>query len=323
MALDAAGAPSPVIRTRGLTKHFSPTLAVDGLDLDVQPGEIFGLVGPDGAGKTTTLRMLAGVIVPSSGSAEVLGLDIVRDAGRLRQRVGYVAQRFALYGDLTVAENMRFFANTYGVPRTERTAWAEEILGFSGLADFQGRLADNLSGGMKQKLALSCALIHRPEVLLLDEPTAGVDPVSRRDLWRILYRLQADGFSILMSTAYMDEAERCHRVGFMASGRLVAVGTPAELRDGLPLTILEVLLDQPTPADVRLARDLALAAPVTHGAQLFGDRLHVLIDHPADAETVLRSIGSQVRVRRASPVPPTLEDVFLAARQREVAGATV
>ena len=306
-----------VIHTRGLTKRFDTTLAVDSLDLDVQAGEIFGLVGPDGAGKTTTLRMLAGVIAPSGGTAQVLGLDVVRDAGQLRRRVGYVAQRFALYGDLTVAENMRFFANTYGVPKGQRTAWAEEILGFSGLADFQTRLADNLSGGMKQKLALSCALIHRPEVLLLDEPTAGVDPVSRRDLWRILYRLQASGFTIALSTAYMDEAERCHRVGFMAGGRLVAVGTPAELRARLPQTILEVSLAQPTPADVRLARDLARTAPGARAAQLFGDRLHVLMDRPTDADGVLRSIGGRLTIQQAGLVEPTLEDVFLAARGQE------
>jgi ABC-2 type transport system ATP-binding protein len=308
-----------VVRTQGLTRRFDSLTAVDKLDLTVQAGEIFGLVGPDGAGKTTTLRMLAGVITPSEGTAEVLGHDVVRDGGRLRRRIGYVAQRFSLYGDLTVAENMRFAADVYGVSRGEWTGWAAELLAFSGLAEFQDRLADNLSGGMKQKLALSCALIHRPQVLLLDEPTAGVDPVSRRDLWRILYRLPAAGFTVILSTAYLDEAERCHRVGFLANGRLVAVGTPDELRAQLPLTILEVSLAQPSPADLRQARELALQSPQAVSAQLFGDRLHVLVAHPDDATPVVDTIRTGVAVTQAVPVPPTLEDVFLAVRDGEVA----
>ncbi len=302
------------VRTRGLTRRFGRVVAVDGLDLDVARGEIFGLVGPDGAGKTTTLRMIAGVLAPTTGTAEVLGLDVAREGNRVRRGVGYVAQRFALYGDLTVAENMRFFADVYGLARGEWTAWAADILAFSGLTEFQGRLADNLSGGMKQKLALSCALIHRPQVLVLDEPTAGVDPVSRRDLWRILYRLQADGFTILLSTAYMDEAERCHRVGLLAGGRLVSAGTPDELRTGLPLTILEISLADPSAADLRQARDLALQTSVTRGAQLFGDRLHVVVATPADGAAVTEAIAARLPVQRAAPITPTLEDVFLAAR---------
>lgn len=300
------------VRTRGLTRRFGSLVAVAGLDLDVERGEIVGLVGPDGAGKTTTLRMLAGVIKPSEGAAEVLGLDVVRDGARARHQVGYVAQRFALYGDLTVAENVRFYADVFGLRRGEWTAWADEILAFSGLAEFQGRLTDNLSGGMKQKLALSCALIHRPPVLLLDEPTAGVDPVSRRDLWRILYGLQASGFTILLSTAYLDEAERCHRVGFLAQGRLMALGTPDALRAQLPQTIIEVTLRQASPPDLRRARDLALQAPGVQAAQLFGDRLHVHVEDAGDVGRVVSRITSGVAVDEAHPVEATLEDVFLA-----------
>lgn len=302
----------PAVATRGLTKRYDTLTAVDHLDLTVDQGEIFGVVGPDGAGKTTTLRMLAGVIAPSEGTAEVLGLDVVRDAAVLRRRIGYVAQRFALYGDLTVAENIRFFATVYGLRRDSWTAWADEILAFSGLTDFQNRLADDLSGGMRQKLALTCALIHRPQVLLLDEPTAGVDPVSRRDLWRILYRLQADGFTVLLSTAYLDEAERCDRVGFLVRGRLTAVGTPNELRTRLPHTIVEITLRDAAPADLRRARDLALQAPGVRGAQLFGDRLHVLVEDGVDPSVVARAVDSGLVVDQAQPVEATLEDVFLA-----------
>lgn len=313
--------PTSVIHTQALTKRFGAIIAVDHLDLAVQAGEIFGLVGPDGAGKTTTLRMLAGVMTPTAGSATVLGYDVVREAAGLRRHVGYLAQRFALYGDLTVAENIRFFGDVYGVPRDAGNAWAGQILAFSGLSPFQHRLADNLSGGMKQKLALSCALIHRPRVLLLDEPTAGVDPVSRRDLWRILYRLQADGYTIVLSTAYMDEAERCNRVGLLANGRLVIQGTPDALRHSLTSaqppygkSIIEVSLADATALNLRLARELALSLPTALGAQLFGDRLHVLVEATTQADEVAQAIGAQVAVGHAAAILPTLEDVFLAAR---------
>lgn len=309
------------IHTQALTKRFGTVAAVDRLDLDVRVGEILGLVGPDGAGKTTTLRMLAGVIAPTAGSATVLGFDVVGEGDRARRQVGYVAQRFSLYGDLTVEENIRFFAQVYGLRPSEWATWADEILAFSGLAEFQKRLADDLSGGMRQKLALSCALIHRPHVLLLDEPTAGVDPVSRRDLWRILYRLQADGYTVLLSTAYLDEAERCHRVGFLGQGRLLGVGTPDTLRAQLPHTLVEITLALPTPDSLRRARDLARLASVTRGAQLFGDRLHVLVDSPADVEDVARQVASEVAIRQVAATPPTLEDVFLAARGAPEEGA--
>ena len=207
--------PQLAIVAEGLTKSFPGVVAVDHLSFDVRPGEIFGLVGPDGAGKTTTLRMLAGVMPPDEGSAIVAGSDVVRDPEGAKHHLSYMPQRFGLYEDLTVDENIRFYADLFGVKRKERDQRAPELLRAAGMSEFRNRLAGKLSGGMKQKLGLACALIHRPKVILLDEPTTGVDPVSRRDFWRILYELIAEGVGILTSTAYLDEAERCHRVALL------------------------------------------------------------------------------------------------------------
>jgi ABC-2 type transport system ATP-binding protein len=202
---------TPAIEVTGLVKRFAGLTAVNHLTFDVRPGEIFGLVGPDGAGKTTTLRILAGVMPPDAGAARVAGLDVVRDPEGVKHCISYMPQRFGLYDDLTVEENIRFYADLFGVRRPEREQRATRLLAASGLSEFRQRLAGKLSGGMKQKLGLTCALVHTPRVILLDEPTTGVDPVSRRDFWRILYSLLAEGVTILTSTAYLDEAERCHR----------------------------------------------------------------------------------------------------------------
>jgi ABC-2 type transport system ATP-binding protein len=313
----AGGSPAaPAVEARGLGRRFGAVVALDGLDLSVRPGEIFGLVGPDGAGKSSLLRVLAGVLPPSSGQARVVGIDVARDPLRLRDRIGYLAQRFALYGDLTVGENLRFFADAYGVARADREARSAELLAMADLERFRDRLADHLSGGMKQKLALACALIHRPNVLLLDEPTAGVDPVSRRDLWRILYRLQEGGLTVVLSTAYMDEAERCHRLALLSAGRVVALGTPEELRRQLPDAIVEVTLGETTPASLRRARDAARQLPGVSGAQLFGDRLHVALDRAATVERLAEALGASLRLASARPVEPTIEDVFLGLRER-------
>src|SRR5687768_4693162 len=213
------------ITTTNLTRSFGAVPAVAGLTISVPAGRIYGLVGPDGAGKTTTLRLLCGALVPDGGQATVMGIDVARDPEGVRRRIGYMPQRFSLYGDLSVRENMRFFADVYGVPRAEQGALMERLLAFSRLGPFQQRRADVLSGGMKQKLALACALIHRPTVLMLDEPTTGVDPVSRREFWDILRdAVDRDGMTVLVSTPYMDEADRCHAVGFMRAGRLMASG---------------------------------------------------------------------------------------------------
>ncbi|HET7768966.1 MAG TPA: ABC transporter ATP-binding protein [Chloroflexota bacterium] len=221
------------VDTRGLQKRFGQLHAVADLALRVPRGAVFGLVGPDGAGKTTTLRLLAGIMSPDGGTAVVAGHEVRRDPEAVKRRVGYLAQRFALYGDLTIAENLRFFADVYGVPAAARREREAELLALTQLTPFTGRLAEHLSGGMRQKLGLACALIHRPQLLLLDEPTSGVDPPARRDLWRLLHRLNRDGLTVLVATPYMDEAARCHQIGLVDRGRVLASGAPPEIAAAL------------------------------------------------------------------------------------------
>jgi ABC-2 type transport system ATP-binding protein len=296
------------IQAENLTRKFGPVTAVDRLDLAVKPGEIFGLVGPDGSGKTTLMRLFSGILRPSSGEARILGHPITSEAERLKERIGYMAQRFALYGDLTVLENIHFYADLYEVPRKERLSRIDRLLAFSNLAPFQNRLAQNLSGGMKQKLGLACALVHTPEVLLLDEPTNGVDPVSRRDFWRILYDLLQGGVTILISTAYLDEAERCHRVGLMYRGRLLSVGSPREVKDLMRGELWEVRCPQKMKILEALKR-----LPGVKGAGIFGDRIHVLLEDREKArgemEKLLKESGNEILSLRQ--IPPTLEDVFI------------
>lgn len=295
------------IRIEGLGKTFVDQWAVRRLDLDIPHGEIFGLVGPDGAGKTTTLRMLAGILTPTEGHASVAGHSIVDDAEAVKTRIAYMSQRFGLYGDLTVEENLRFYADLYEVRRKQRTALEERLLGFSNLTPFRKRLARNLSGGMKQKLGLACALIHKPEVLLLDEPTNGVDPVSRRDFWRILYQMLKEGVTIFVSTAYLDEAERCTRVGLMHEGRLILCDTPQRLK-----MALEGILVELDVADARAAREALASHFGANRVSLFGGRLHLYVDSEQDitsAEERLRDAGIMVSGHR--PIAPSLEDVFI------------
>jgi ABC-2 type transport system ATP-binding protein len=224
----------PMVVTRGLTRRFGALTAVDRLDLEVAPGEIFGLVGPDGAGKTTTLRLLCGLITPTGGEARVAGIDVARHPQEVKDHIGYMAQRFGLYGDLTVEENMAFYADLFGIAGTQRADLTARLLAMTRMEPFRARQAARLSGGMKQKLALMCTLLHRPRVLFLDEPTNGVDPVSRRDFWTILYQLLKDGITIFMTTAYLDEAERANRVGLMHRGRLIRCDAPEALKAGAP-----------------------------------------------------------------------------------------
>ena len=219
-----------IIQTRDLTRRFGTLTAVDRLNLSVERGEIFGLVGPDGAGKTTTLRMLCGLIEPTSGSATVAGHDAARESQAVKDQIGYMAQRFGLYGDLTVEENMAFYADLFDITGAERESLTGQLLRMTRMEPFRTRRAGRLSGGMKQKLALMCTLLHRPQILFLDEPTNGVDPVSRRDFWAILYQLLKDGITIFMTTAYLDEAERCNRVGLMHKGRLIHSASPEAVR---------------------------------------------------------------------------------------------
>ena len=293
-----------MIRTEGLTRSFGDLAAVDGLTLSVEEGEIFGLVGPDGAGKTTTMRLLTAILAPTSGDAWVDGLHIERDAEPIKDRIGYMSQRFGLYADLTVMENITFYAELYGVPRRGLNAVIDSLLAFSNLTPFKQRRAGNLSGGMKQKLGLACALVHTPKVLFLDEPTNGVDPVSRRDFWRILYRLLGEGVTIFVSTAYLDEAERCHRIGLMHKGRLLACDTVDGVKGLMKGTLLEVRCEQPRQAATHL-RPIGSVA-------LFGDRLHVRVDDAKkgqhDVETTLRNAGFTGIGTRV--IEPSLEDVF-------------
>lgn len=223
----------PIIRTRDLTRAFGPLVAVDRLNLEIPRGEIFGLVGPDGAGKTTTLRLLCGLLDPTGGEAWVAGHNVARETQAVKDAIGYMAQRFGLYPDLTVEENMFFYADLFGITLAVRDELTPRLLRMTRMEPFRRRLAGRLSGGMKQKLALMCTLLHRPEVLFLDEPTNGVDPVSRRDFWTILYQLLKDGITILLTTAYLDEAERCNRVGLMDRGRLIRCDSPEALKASL------------------------------------------------------------------------------------------
>jgi ABC-2 type transport system ATP-binding protein len=235
---------APIIETHGLTRRFSDLTAVDHLNLTVNAGEIFGLVGPDGAGKTTTLRMLCGLVNPSEGSATVAGHDVVREPQAVKDQIGYMAQRFGLYLDLSVRENMNFYADLFGIFGTQRADLTAQLLHMTRMEPFRERQAGKLSGGMKQKLALMCTLLHRPRILFLDEPTNGVDPVSRRDFWAILYQLLKDGITILMTTAYLDEAERCNRVGLMHRGKLIRCDAPENLKKAAGAGTMEAVFIQ-------------------------------------------------------------------------------
>ncbi|MCL4459978.1 MAG: ABC transporter ATP-binding protein [Chloroflexi bacterium] len=296
------------IETDRLTKRFGRIMAVDNLNIEVKKREIFGILGPDGAGKTTTLRLLSGIIAPSEGTASVVGFDVSREPEGVKERIGYMAQQFSLYADLTVRENLAFFADLYRVPpetREERTA---ELLSFSQLAPYTDRLAGHLSGGMKKKLALSCTLIHRPELLLLDEPTTGVDPVARREFWRLLHGLLAQGVTIVVSTPYMDEAERCHTVCFLSQGKSIACDSPADLKRLVTNQVIE-LKGIPRKITQRVARETAGVADV----QTFGDSLHLLTDDAAQVMARLRArlvqLGVEIVIMRQ--IEPSMEDVFM------------
>jgi len=298
-----------VIQTRDLTRSFGPLTAVEQLTLEVYPGEIFGLVGPDGAGKTTTLRMLCGLLYPDRGEIRVAGHDAVREPGAVRDRIGYMAQRFGLYQDLTVEENMAFYADLFGISRTERDGMMPDLLRMTRMEPFRSRGAGKLSGGMKQKLALMCTLLHRPEILILDEPTTGVDPVSRRDFWAILYGLVKEGLTVVVATAYLDEAERCNRIGLMHQGRLVRCEAPDLLRRGMAEDCYEI-----RAGDLRRAREILENAPGVRSVEPAGAALHLFLAKEAGAtEELRRRLGvpelQPVGFRR---IVPSLEDVFIA-----------
>ncbi|MBN1401702.1 MAG: ABC transporter ATP-binding protein [Anaerolineae bacterium] len=307
-----------VIEAHDLSRSFGPILAVDALNLTVARGEIFGLIGPDGAGKTTTLRLLAAVMNPTSGRASVLGLDTVRHAPRLKQHIGYMAQRFGLYGDLTVTENLRFFADLFGVGRAQRDERIARLLRFARLEEFTRRQAARLSGGMQKKLALACTLIHTPELLLLDEPTTGVDPVSRREFWDILSELHLQGITLLISTPYMDEAERCSRVGLMDAGRLVACDTPRRIQAMIQGDLVAVW-----PDDLRRAREVLRGLPDLIEVQTYGDQLRILVEDAQAAMPKIRSALERdaILVRDMRRGQIRMEEAFACLLRRQGADA--
>jgi ABC-2 type transport system ATP-binding protein len=298
------------IIVQGLTKSFPGVRAVDHLSFDVRPGEIFGLVGPDGAGKTTTLRMLAGVMPPDEGSATVAGADVVRDPEDAKHHLSYMPQRFGLYEDLTADENINFYADLFGVSKSNRSERASQLLQAAGMSEFRTRLAGKLSGGMKQKLGLVCALIHKPKVILLDEPTTGVDPVSRRDFWRILYELIAEGVAILTSTAYLDEAERCHRVALLHQGKLLFCDTPHNLKGKLGKSVLSIISQ-----DARAVREQLEHADGISSLMITGDGVHVVVDDGRRRipEFEARLNNAHIPFEAIHQITPSVEDLFVDA----------
>lgn len=300
---------STLVEARALTKCFGNTRAVQAINLTVATGEAYALVGPDGAGKTTALRLLIGALTPDSGSVELCGINLAPDPDKARTSVGYLAQRFALYTDLSVHENLAFFATVRGMPASAVHARIADLLSFVGLAGFENRLAGQLSGGMKQKLGLACAVVHAPKVLLLDEPTAGVDPVTRQDFWQLLIRLLADGMALVVATTYMDEAARCQRLGFMHSGRMLVTGSPRALTQAFEGAVLEL-----TAAPLKQARSICMQDADLMDAVTFGDRLHLRVRSAAGPLQRLPAAlaAAAVTVTQLRPIAPTLEDVFMA-----------
>jgi len=305
------------IQTTHLSKSFGPLTAVRDLNLEVKAGEIFGLVGPDASGKTTTLRMLCGILPPDGGEARVAGHDIRKEAEALKEKVGYLPQRFGLYGDLTVLENIHFYADLYQVSKKERRERIERLLRFANLAPFGKRKAQDLSGGMKQKLGLICALIHTPHILFLDEPTTGVDPLSRRDFWIILYDLLKEGVTILFSTSYLDEAERCNHVGMIYEGELLIGDTPSAVKAQIRGSILELRMEHHQEGMKILEGIEAFRSLV-----LSGDKIHVLVDDPVAGEKLIRDVlGKQGwAVLDLVAVRPSLEDAFVSIVQEKRKG---
>jgi ABC-2 type transport system ATP-binding protein len=299
----------PAIEAIDVAREYPGTQALRGVSASIERGELFGLVGPDGAGKTTFLRILAGLLSMSGGQVRIDGIDVATDPVLVKQRIGYMSQRFSLSENLTVAENLLYVSEVWHVPRGERRKRVTRLLEFSRLGPFQDRLTRNLSGGMKQKLSLSACLVHQPQILLLDEPTIGVDPVSRRDFWLILYDLLQEGSTILLSTPYMDEAERCGRVGFLLGGRLIACGSPAALRAELGTVILDLRCTDSRSAQRALRHVPGLGETVT-----FGEHLHVTVPrHGFDVQAALAATGAAgVAVQDWRIREPSLEDVFLA-----------
>lgn len=303
------------IETEGLTRRFKDLTAVDGLDLRVKAGAIFGLVGPDGSGKTTTIRMLCAIMDPTEGSARVAGFDTVSGAEQIKRRIGYMAQRFNLYGDLTVVENLDFFADVFQVRGKERRERKQRLLEFARLTEFRKRRASHLSGGMQKKLALACTLIHQPEIIFLDEPTTGVDPLSRREFWDILTELHLQGITIFVSTPYMDEAERCSRVGLMYEGQMIICGAPYQIKGLVPGELLEVRL-----SNLRLAEGVVASQEGVLEVQTYGDLLHVFVDSAAQRQAPVSAAlaAAGIQVLGSRQIRPRMEEAFISLVRKEM-----
>lgn len=298
----------PIIETKGLTRNFKETCAVDHLDLTIQQGELFGLVGPDGAGKTTILRLLAGLLTINEGEAVVAGYDLAGQAEQIKTKIGYMAQEFSLYKELTVRENLAFFAELYEVESTLIKTRMERLLAFAGLTEFENRRAKHLSGGMQKKLALSCTLIHRPDILLLDEPTTGVDPISRREFWNILTDLHFNSTTILVSTPYMDEADRCSRVGLLYEGRLVMCDSPQVLQNQLDGEIIEL-----RPDDWKASLGILQNQPGILEVMTYGESLHLIVGSAKNQIPIIESAVKKAGIKLHSirQVPPRMEETFI------------
>jgi ABC-2 type transport system ATP-binding protein len=295
------------IKTLNLTKTFEDNVAVDKLNLEIRRGELFGLVGPDGAGKTTIMRLLSAILQPTSGDAWIAGHSIHGEEERIKEKIGYMSQRFGLYEDLTVIENINFYADLYGVPHRERPSRYERLLDFSNLTPFKKRLAGNLSGGMKQKLGLSCALVHTPEVLLLDEPTGGVDPVSRRDFWRILYDLLKERVTIFISTAYLDEAERCTRIALIHKGKVLVTDEPAGVKKIIGVPMIEI-----STSEARSVGEFIESIDGVLSVSIYGDKLHVAIQSKEIAAKIMDQLKAKgFSAKGERQIIPSLEDVFI------------
>jgi len=297
-----------MVETSGLTRRFDAVTAVEGLSLEIERGEIFGLVGPDGAGKTTSLRLLCGLLDPTEGQARVAGHDVRHELDAVKDVIGYMAQRFGLYDDLTVDENMGFYADLFGISRRERAELTAKLLKMTRMEPFRRRLAGKLSGGMKQKLALMCTLLHHPQVLFLDEPTNGVDPVSRRDFWAILYQLVKDGLTVMITTAYLDEAERCNRVGLMRRCRLIRCEAPDALKRNLEEECYEVRV-----SDMRRGKEILERIPGVVSVEPAGSSLHLFLTPAFTSTEVLEKAmaGAGFRLTEFRKIVPSLEDAFI------------
>ncbi|MHB9013435.1 MAG: ABC transporter ATP-binding protein [Ignavibacteriaceae bacterium] len=288
-----------------IKKNYGNVQALKGISFDVNQGEMFGLVGPDGAGKTTTIRLLCGLLVPTEGTAEIFGMDLVKQKSQIQKNIGYLSQKFSLYGDLTIDENIEFFASIHGVKNYQQRR--NELLEYTRLTEFRKRLADNLSGGMKQKLALACTLIHKPKIIFLDEPTTGVDPVSRRDFWKILSNLIKDGITIFMSTPYLDEAERCNRVALLNNGEVISFATPKSIKESLDKQIIEIVCS-PILLAYKVIKDKS-----NFETQMFGDRINVAVNNYEKDFTIIEKILVEAGVQLADHrvIPTSLENVFI------------